>query len=145
MGVLYITINIELAKISQWFKLNNLSLNIKKPTTLSRNKNSPTINTNLVLKINDIVIDKVEKTKFLGVIIISSLTWHDHIQILCNKVNKSIWIMLRVKKNVDVNVLKMLCHSLIQPYFQYCNIIWATHHTQHIELLFRNKKSCKNN
>ena len=48
--------------------------------------------------------------------------------------------MLRVKKNVDINVLKMLYHSLIQPYFQYCNIIWATHHTQHIELLARKQK-----
>ena len=35
LGVLYTTINIELAKIFQWFKLNTLSLNIKKPTTLS--------------------------------------------------------------------------------------------------------------
>ena len=33
--VLDATINIELAKISPWFKLNKLSLNIKKPTTLS--------------------------------------------------------------------------------------------------------------
>ena len=63
-----------------------------------RNKNSPAINTNLVLKIEDIVIDRLKKTKFLGVIINSSLTWHDHIQILCNKVSKSIGIMLRVKK-----------------------------------------------
>ena len=49
---------------------------------------------NLVLKIDDIVIDKVAKIKFLGVIINSSLTWHDHIKILCNKVSKSIGIML---------------------------------------------------
>ena len=48
--------------------------------------------------------------------------------------------MLRVKKNVDINVLKMLYHSLIQPHFQYCNIIWATHRTQHIELLARKQK-----
>ena len=33
-----------------------------------------TINTNLVLNIYDLVIDKVEKTKFLGVISNSSLT-----------------------------------------------------------------------
>ena len=79
-------------------------------------------------------------TKFLGVIIYSSLTWHDHIKILCNKVSKSIGIMLRVKKNFDVNVLKMLYHSLIHSYFQYCNIIWETHDTQHIELLFRKQK-----
>ena len=48
--------------------------------------------------------------------------------------------MLRVKNNVDANVLKMLYHTQIQPYFQYCNIIWGTHHTQQIELLFVNKK-----
>ena len=35
LGVLYTTINVELAEISQWFKLNKLSLNITKPTTLS--------------------------------------------------------------------------------------------------------------
>ena len=93
----------------------------------------------------DIVIGKIKKTKFLGVIINSSLIWHDHIKILCNKISKSIGIMLRVKNDVDANVLKMLYHSLIQPYFQYCNIIWATHDTQHIELLFRKQKSCKNN
>ena len=66
-------------------------------------------------------------------------------KILCNKVSKSIGIMLLEKKNVDANVLKMY-QSLIQPYFQYCNIIWETHHTQHIELLFcKTKKSSKNN
>ena len=48
--------------------------------------------------------------------------------------------MLRVKKNFDVNVLKMLYHYLVQPYFQYCNLIWATHRTQHIKLLFRKQK-----
>ena len=126
LSVLYTTINIDLTKISQWFKLNKLYLNIKKTNYIVfRNKNYPTINTNLVLKIDDIVIDKVEKAKFLGVLINSSLTLHDHIKILCNKVSKSIGIMLRVNKNVDANVLPMLYHSLIQPYFQYCNIIWA--------------------
>ena len=34
----------------------------------------------------------------------------------------------------------MLYHSLIQHHFQYCNIIWATHHAQHIELFFRKQK-----
>ena len=48
--------------------------------------------------------------------------------------------MLRVKKTVDANALQMLYQSLIQPYFQYCDIIWVTHHTQHIELLFRKQK-----
>ena len=49
--------------------------------------------------------------------------------------------MLRVKNNINTNVLNMLYHTLIQPYFQYCNIIRATHHTQQIELLFRKQKN----
>ena len=65
LGVLYTTINVELVKISQWFKLNKLSLNIKKANYIVfQNKNSSTINTNLVLKTDDLVIDKVEKRSF---------------------------------------------------------------------------------
>ena len=48
-------------------------------------------------------------------------------------------IMLGVKKDVDANELKMFYHSLIQPYFEYCNIIYATNHIQPIKLLFRKK------
>ena len=33
----------------------------------------------------------------------------------------------------------MFYHSLIQPYFRYCNIIYATNHTQPIQLIFRKK------
>ena len=35
LSVLYTTISIELARISQWSKFNKLSLSIKKATTLS--------------------------------------------------------------------------------------------------------------
>ena len=62
LGVLYTTIKLELAKVYRWFKLNKLSLNIKKNNYIVfRNKHSLTINMNLVLKIDDIVIDEVEK------------------------------------------------------------------------------------
>ena len=88
---------------------------------------------------SEVIYRKVGRFIYM-VVMTDRITLPDYIYILCNKVSKSIEIMLRAKKNVDVNVLKMLYHSLIQPYFQYCNIIWATHHTQHIELLFRKQK-----
>ena len=118
LGVLYTTIYSELATISKWFKLNTLSLHIKKPTTwYFEIKILQQLTQTLSKKTNDIVINKVEKAKFLGVLINSSLIWHDHIHILYNKISKSIGIMLRVKKNVDANVLKMLYHSLVQLFF----------------------------
>ena len=79
----------------------------------------------LNVTIDNIVIDQVYSIKFLGVIINSSLTWHDHIKVISNKVSKSIGLLLKVRKNVPNDVLLTLYHTLIEPYFSYCNIIWV--------------------
>ena len=87
---LYEHIHIELQKISSWFILNKLSLNIRKTNYIIFTANDKNVDTgNLVIKINDIIIENVEKTKFLGVIINSKLNWNDHIQ-TCN--NKIMWV-----------------------------------------------------
>ena len=72
-------VNVELTKISEWFKLNKLSLNIKKTNyIIFRSKYSKSdINAtgNLNIFIDNVKIEQVHETKFLGVIINSNLTW----------------------------------------------------------------------
>ena len=34
-------------------------------------------------------------------------------------------IIFRTRNNLNRNTLLMLYHSMIQPYFDYCNIMWA--------------------
>ena len=69
LGVLYTTIYSELTIISKWFKLNKLSLNIRKPTTLSFEiKILQQLTQTLSKKTDDIVINKVEKNEVLGYI-----------------------------------------------------------------------------
>ena len=75
--------------------------------------------------IYNIVIDQVRNIKFLGVIINSNLTWHDHIKAISSKVSKSTGILLRIRKHFPNDVLLTLYHTLIEPYFSYCNIIWG--------------------
>ena len=49
--------------------LNKLSLNVRKTNNILFTSNRQKIDTgNLVIKIDDIIIENVEKTKFLGVI-----------------------------------------------------------------------------
>ena len=72
------------------------------------------INTEILIAlIDNIVIDQVHKTKFLGVINNSNLTWHGHIKAISCKVSKSISILLRIRKNVQNDVLLTLYHTLI--------------------------------
>ena len=53
------------------------------------------MNDNLLIKIDDLIIDQVGKTKFLGVIVNANLTWKDHIKTITNKISKNIGIELK--------------------------------------------------
>ena len=69
------------------------------------NKNKIINAESLNVLIYNIVIDQVHNTKFLGVIINSNLTWHDHIKAISSKVSKSICILLRIEK-----MSQMMCY-----------------------------------
>ena len=57
--------------------LNKLSLNIRKTNYILFTSNCQKIDMGyLVIKIDDIIIDNVENTKLLGVIINSKLNWN---------------------------------------------------------------------
>ena len=53
------------------------------------------------------------------------MTWDDHIRPAFNKVSRSIGIIRRVAKNIPKSVLVSLYFTLVHPYFEYCNVIWA--------------------
>ena len=77
------------------------------------------------IKIDNTPIEQVRKIKFLGVIINQFVDWKDHIYVIKQKVSKSLGIILRVRKSMPLTVLRSLYHTLMHPYFEYCNIIWA--------------------
>ena len=123
LNSLQITVNRELSKLSDWFASNRLSLNIKKTNyILFGNKRLPA---NIDININGITIDRVEHTKFLGVIIDDKLTWTPHINYIASKIAKGIGIINRIKRLVSRHLLLTLYNSLIYPYLLYCNIVWG--------------------
>ena len=128
--------NEELAKMSVWFKLNMLSLNIKKTNfIIFRSKNKRLIYDSDI-KIDNVPVTNVQKTKFLGVIINQSLTWSDHIAAVKQKVAKSVGIIYRIRKNMPKSVLVSSYHTLVHPYLEYCNIVWGIHRSAALSQLF---------
>lgn len=114
--------NNELDKINNWFSANLLSLNIKKTNyILFGNKKL----NDIPLAINKEIITRVYETKFLGILIQSTLKWDSHICLLKNKISKSIGIINKAKNILGTAHLKILYHSLIEPYLNYCSIVWG--------------------
>ena len=75
--------------------------------------------------INNVTLDTVDKTKFLGIIFDSALNWHDHINYLSKKVAKTLGILSRARQYLNKNTLTQLYYSFAYPYLVYCNIIWG--------------------
>ena len=91
-------INTELNKISNWFKLNKLSLNIDKTNfMIFKNKHNNKHDSNYKIEIDDKNIEKVEITKFLGVLIDNNLLWKAHTMHISKIVSKYNGIIRKIR------------------------------------------------
>ena len=81
--------------------------------------------TNTDMCINNQLIDRVEHTMFLGVILDSHLTWSYHIQHVKIKMAKSIGILCRGRKVLKRTTL-ITMYAFIYPYLTYCVEVWGS-------------------
>ena len=91
-------LNLNLNKIANWFQSNNLTLNIKKTklmffgTNRARNKFK-----NISLTYDNMLIERVEKFKYLGVFFDTTLSLNEHVKYLACNVSNRIIVICRVK------------------------------------------------
>ena len=84
--------NDELKHISNWMKLNQLSINYKKTEyVIITNKKA---NLNYSLKIDENNIRQSSCVKYLGILIDSSLNWKAQIQKVCSKLASACWLFI---------------------------------------------------
>ena len=134
--------NVELSKLSDWFSANQLSLNVQKTNCIHFNKDRN--NSQIQIMLDGIQIEQVQVIKFLGVFIDDKLTWKYHINHISNKISKSIGILYKVRHILNKEWKLNLYKTLILPYLNYCNIIWAsTYKTSIKPLLIKQKRALK--
>lgn len=128
-------INDELGKVQEWMDCNGLTLNLKKTqymiyTSMGRNASD------IDIKLKQTQIERVYKTKFLGIMIDAKLTWTPHIESISKKLSKSIGIILKARKKLDSKVLNTLYYSFFYPYLNYCNQIWGKTYITNLKPLY---------
>ena len=122
----------ELKKLDIWFKVNKLSLNVGKTNYMVFGKTGSVLS-NCHIYINDVELEQVSSTKFLGVYIDNKLNWHKHILHVKNKIAKSLAIMYKVKYLLDETALLTIYTSLILPYLNYCVEIWGNTYSTNLK------------
>ena len=118
-------INEEIKHVHNWIQANKLTLNVKKTHYMifaRCRKNIPSISN---IKIGDEVLNKVDKTTFLGVTLDSNLNWKSHVQSMVQKMNKQCGILYHTRHKLNLVSLKLIYHTLIHPVITYCSLAWG--------------------
>jgi len=118
--------NVELDKLSEWFKSNILSLNIKKTSYIlcsPKSKCRQQLIISFTIQIYGKTIDRVENARFIGVYTDEKLQWNEHINQILAKVSKNIGILKKISHLLSTSVLLQLYNTLVLPYLNYCNMI----------------------
>ena len=61
----------------------------------------------------------------MGVTIDDQLSWEEQIDNISKKVSRGIGVLRRAKLFVKYDTLQLLYNSLVQPYFEYCSVVWG--------------------
>ena len=139
INLLKYTLQHDMDLLIQWFKANQLSLNMSK-TMLVRFWPD---NDNFIIEVNNEPIKESEVTKFLGVMVDNKLTWSSHIAFINQKLlaNKHV---LRIARNIlDFNCLRSIYYAHIYSHLSYGILAWGSMEKKSdINSLFAIQKQC---
>ena len=91
------------------------------------------IENSIELKIGDNIINHVDETKFLGLIMDKKLTWQPHIDHVKNKISGGLYAINKSKHILRQHNLLTLYYSLIHPYINYGLILWGSASKCHLK------------
>ena len=119
-----ININNELALLSDWLKLNRLSLNGRKTKLMMFHTPQKAV-PRLILKMNNIELEPTTDFNFLGIIINKHLSWKSHINKISINIARTTGIIRNLNQVLPCSVLLTIYNSLILPHLNYGILAWG--------------------
>lgn len=111
--------HIQLANIKQFFRENQLMLNINKTNLISFKTKQNKSLLSPYITIDNESIPESENTKFLGLYIDENLSWDVHVNHIINKINSGIYALKRMTYFCNLTVLKIIFHAHVQSHIAY--------------------------
>ena len=149
----YTNANIVLDEVLKYFLKNQLHINTNKSVYMyfrshpNREERlscarSREYGCEMSLKLAGTKLKKVDKVKFLGVIIDDKLNWEAHVEHLKEKLNSSIVVIKRIKKFVPQSEYLKIYNALFKSHLSYCISSWGGIPRYRFESLFSVQKRC---
>ena len=120
-------VNIDLSHLREWLLANKLSLNVTKTEQMfiGAHFNLSKITSSPLIYIDDTPVKRVKEAKTLGIKIDERLSWAEHIEYISNKISSAIGGLRQVRPFIPHKTALTIYNSLIQPLFDYCDVVWG--------------------
>lgn len=132
-------INESLNDITKWLDINKLRINVMK-TNVLRFKTWKSKHINLNIAYDGTMIEHVNSARFLGVFLDEHLTWKNHIENICNKINKFVFALRKVKDITSKHTAIHVYHAYVCSVIRYGIIVWGN--SVDISRVFIAQKKC---
>jgi hypothetical protein len=112
--------------VSKWYNENKLSVNAKKSYSMlihSIRKQIDDTNFNVNIGISKIL--NVTSTKYLGLILDSSINWQEHVLKTAAELRSKLSLLRRIAKFLSKSILSKIFLVYLQPRIEYCITVWG--------------------
>ena len=140
---IFLTLNMQLRFMEQWFHSKRLSLNISKTKYMvfGREKEIETLPLHLpTLTLGGSNIKRCYFTKFLGVVIDENLTWSRHISMVESKISRNIGLIGKARRYLNSSATRGLYFAFVHPYISFGNIAWGSTNRTKLEKIHKLQK-----
>ena len=119
-----------------WFVANKLSFSLDKTCySLVFMDQQMFKNLKSTLKTDDVEIQQVGCSKYLGMLIDSKLSWQNHTDYVYYKIIKFTSIFYKIRDKINSDVAKVVCFALVHSHLAYSIEIYGNIYTNHLNRL----------
>ena len=144
------TLESETFSVLNWFKMNEMKPNQGKCHLLVADINHKYYSSNSYIYLDNAFLENEESVKLLGVKIDQNLDFEEHITSLLKEGNQKLHALMRIKKYLTKDKLRLIMKTFIESQFNYCPLIWMCHsrdlnhkinklHERALRVVYKNK------
>jgi hypothetical protein len=116
--------NEDLVIIDNWLLRNSLTINVKKTEYIVFDSGRATGGSQPQVAFQDVILRKVDKYEYLGLIIDAALSFSDHVNRLKRRLTAYSFVFRRLRHCLTINALWSVYNAFVMSRIIYLNPIW---------------------
>jgi len=121
------TLESETCDLLNWFRMNEMKPNQGKCHLLVADIKHKKYSSKSYINLENAFLESEDSVELLGVHIDQNLNFEKHITSILKEANKKLHALMRIKRYLTQDKLRLIMKTFIESQFNYCPLVWMCH------------------